>query len=145
MWRMDWKTIIPWLLTLATILIGIWQYGDKQDQISREPFLKEQLDLAFDVSKTVAVLATATDVKVWNEARSHFWMLYWGPLSIVEDQDVESAMIELGEIVPTPDKETPALPMSALTNLSYKLAHALRDLVLTSWNVSLPALDQQRL
>jgi hypothetical protein len=143
--RFDWKTLIPWLLSIATIAIGIWQYADKQAQANREPFLKEQLRLVFEASETVSTLANSTDEKIWQEARTKFWTLYWGPLGIVEDRDVASAMVEAGRLVPGTDKPgAPPLPLAALRQPSLKLSHAARDLILESWGVDLPPLEGQK-
>jgi hypothetical protein len=73
-----------------------------------------------------------------------FWRLYWGPLSIVENPAVESAMVALGRLVP--DKPDPSikLPMTSLGPPSYQLAHAALDLVLSSCKVDLPDLQGQR-
>jgi hypothetical protein len=137
----DWKSFIPWMLSLATIGAGIWQYADKQAQSNREPFLREQLKLVLDASETVATLAVTTDPKVWQENRARFWTLYWGPLGMVEDKQVEFAMVEAGRIVPAPSEpNVPALPLTALQSPSLKLSHAARDLVLRSWDVNLPQL-----
>ena len=60
----DWKIAVPWVLSLATVAIGVWQYADKQAQANREPFLKKQLELVFEASETVARLANVTDPKI---------------------------------------------------------------------------------
>lgn len=84
------------------------------------------------------------DLAAWNKARMAFWKLYWGPLSIAEDRAVENAMVELGRLVPQGAVQASDLPMQKLGVPSYKLAHAVRDLVLKSWNIDLPPLQGQR-
>ncbi|MEX0346727.1 MAG: hypothetical protein AB3N20_17520 [Rhizobiaceae bacterium] len=59
--KTGWKTAIPWLLSIATIAIGIWQYADKQAQANRTPFLEKRLQLVFEASDTGATLATTVD------------------------------------------------------------------------------------
>jgi len=49
---------IPWILTLVTALVGIWQFTVQQGQANRQPFLQKQLDLAFLASETTIKLAT---------------------------------------------------------------------------------------
>jgi hypothetical protein len=138
------SVVIPWLLTLLTAVIGIWQFTAQQSQANRTPFLQKQLELSFQASETASRLATETDPVEWEKARLTFWRLYWGPLSIVEDRAVESAMVELGKLVPAQPVKEPELPMTRLRVPSYNLAHAVRRLVLDSWNVSLPPLQQTR-
>jgi hypothetical protein len=136
--------VVPWILTLATALVGIWQFTVQQSQGNRQPFLQKQLELAFQASETTSRLATVTDPADWEKARLNFWVLYWGPLSVVEDPRVEQAMVDIGKLVPPDPQSNPKLPMRALEVPSYNLAHALRDLVLTSWNVNLPPLQNKR-
>src|SRR5882724_457077 len=129
--------VIPWILTLLTAGLGIWQFTAQQSQANRQPFLQKQLELTFQATETAARLASETDAIEWEKARVAFWRLYWGPLSIVEDRAVEGAMVEFGRLVPTQPVNAPKLPMNSLGVPSYKLAHAVRDLVSASWNVNL--------
>jgi hypothetical protein len=140
----NWSVVIPWFLTLATAGISIWQFIIQERQKNRQPFLQRQLELCFQAAETVGRLTSDTDAEEWEKARVAFWRLYWGPLSIVEDRAVESAMVELGKIVPVSAMDPPKLPMVSLGVPSYRLAHAVRNLVLTSWDVSLPALQDSR-
>jgi hypothetical protein len=136
--------VIPWILTLVTALVGIWQFTVQQSQANRQPFLQKQLELAFQASETVSKLAILTEPSEWEKARLSFWTLYWGPLSVVEDPKVEAAMVELGHLIPPEPQSNPKLPMKSLEVPSYNLAHALRDLVLTSWDVKLAPLEDKR-
>ena len=140
----DWKLAVPWVLGVATIAAGIWQYADKQAQANREPFLREQLELVFEASEKVSTLANSTDPETWSEAHERFWVLYWGPLGLVEDRNVESCMVKAGTIVPKPGAAIPALPLVALQDTSLRLSHAARDLILAGWNIDLPPLTGQR-
>jgi hypothetical protein len=138
----DWKIVIPWLLSVVTVAAGVWQYADKQAQANREPFLREQLKLVFEASETVAKLANVADPKLWQEARTRFWVLYWGPLGLVEDGVVARCMIKAGRIVPGPEQTAlPPLPLTGLQQTSIQLSHAARNLILDSWDVSLPPLQ----
>ncbi len=137
----DWKSAIPWVLSLLAVLVGIWQYADKQAQANREPFLRKQLELIFEASDTVSTLANTTDTEVWKKARTRFWVLYWGPLGIVEDNRIAKCMIEAGKIVPQPQADVPALPITNLRTTSIRLSHVARDFVLGNWDVDLPRLQ----
>ncbi len=136
--------IIPWLLSVVTVVVGIWQFSVQQSQANKQPFLQKQLELAFEATNAAASLASETDPAEWEKARKTFWRLYWGPLSIVEDRAVEAAMVKMGSGVPKQPVDNPQLPMTALQAPSYQLAHAVRNLVLTSWKVDLPALQAER-
>ena len=139
------STIIPWLLSIATIGAGIWQYADKQAQANREPFLRKQLDYMFQASEAVSILSTTTDTATWTLKRDEFWKLYWGPLAIVEDPDVEYAMVRAGRLIPAPGSPPPAnLPQKELQVPSLDLSHEIRDLILESWGVDLAPLAQSK-
>jgi len=75
-------------LAAAAFLIGLVEYGASNFYSVRKPFLETQTSLCKSASEAAARLATTTDSKVWGKARDEFWMLYWGPLAIVEDVDV---------------------------------------------------------
>lgn len=137
------SVVIPWLLSLATIAIGIWQFGAQQEQAGRLPFLQKQLDLCFQVTETAGRLASEADPAKWEEARGTFWRLYWGSLTMVEDPAVEAAMVVLGQSVPREPVVSPILPMRTLEQPAYRLAHAARRLVLASWRVDLPSLERR--
>jgi hypothetical protein len=148
--------VIPWLLTIVASLIGVWQFTAQQRQASeslaveqqqanQKPFLEKQLEVSFKAVDTAAALATDTDPEKWEQDRVAFWRLYWGTLSIVEDTGVESAMVDLGHQVPDHPLTSPVLPMLTLGTPSYKLAHAVRELVLASWQIQLPPLQGLRL
>ena len=140
---MNWSLFVGPAVIAAAIVVGVgfWQFTIQQRQANRLPFLQKQLELCFQATETASRLASETDAIEWEKARVTFWRLYWGPLSIVEDQAVESAMVALGRLVPEKPGAAPVeLPMTALGVPSYELAHAVRNLVLTSWNVNLRAL-----
>ncbi len=141
--RQSWSVVIPWLLSLVTILVGIWQFSVQQGQANRQPFLEKQLEVGFEATSAAATLASDTDPVEWEKARRAFWKLYWGTLSIVEDRKVEDAMVELGKLVPPVPVQNPVLPMESLQLPSLALAHAMRDLMLASWKIDLPALQEK--
>jgi hypothetical protein len=134
---------VPWLISLATLGVGFWQFSRQQKQTNRQAFLQKQLDLCIQASDIAARLASEPDPDEWEKARIIFWRLYWGPLSMVENPAVETAMVKLGQVVP-PEKVDSNKMLEAkalLKGPSYRLAHAARDLVLDSWQVKLPALQ----
>jgi hypothetical protein len=112
----------------------------EQQQANRRPFLQKQLEICFEAVDAASRLATETSATELEIARLKFWRLYWGPLSIVENREVEGAMVALGKIVPPQPISSPKLPMVSLQNPSYELAHAARDLMSKSWDVDLPPL-----
>jgi hypothetical protein len=71
--------------------------------------------------------------------------LYFGPLCIVEDREVENAMVALGKRIPKPEAPIPdELPIAdgEFRNLSIRLAHAARRLIQSGWGVDLGRLGE---
>jgi hypothetical protein len=116
----------------------------EQQQTNRRPFFQKQLEICFEAVDAAARLASETRPSEWEVARLTFWRLYWGVLSIVENQEMENAMVLLGQTVPRESVKEPELPMRALQAGSLALAHAARDLMSPSWNVILPQIVSGR-
>lgn len=90
----------------------------------------------------MSLLANSTNPEAWEKARARFWVLYWGPLGIVEDNRIARCMIEASKLVPAPEvKTTPDLPVTALHTTSIRLSHVARDFILNNWDVELPSLQ----
>lgn len=145
---MRWDVIVSSLIGAATVLLAVAQYREDSrhrartaELEARRPFLEKQMELCFQASEAAATLATTTDVDSWEEARATFWMLYWGPLSIVEQPlkaggagPVESQMVEIGDALSALPAD-PELPARKLEQPSYQLAHKCRDLIFDSWDI----------
>lgn len=110
--------IIRLLTLLGAVLSffwGIWVWRDKSNkelaQIQAEaerlaesrriestkPFLERQLKLYTEATQIAAKIATSNDKDEISNAIKRFWELYWGELALVENKDVELAMVEMGE------------------------------------------------
>ena len=139
-----WTVAIPWLLSLGTVLVGIWQFGVQQAQANKRPFLEQQLTICIEATDAASRLATETDLKLWEAERAKFWRLYWGRLALVEDRAVESSMVAFGNAMPQGPITQEDLPIEALQVPSLNLAHAARNLILSSWNVKLAPLQGEK-
>jgi len=105
----------------------------------RKPFWEKQLELYFVASEAAATIATSQDKEVRATAEANFWILYWGPLGIVEDAGmkkpedavVERAMVRFGNCLSGKD----TCSMQELKNRSLSLAHKCRESIGKSWEV----------
>src|SRR5712691_510833 len=90
-------------IAVIALVVGFIQFGTTGAFSVRQPFLEKQTGLCHSAAEHVARLASSRDAKTWSNSREEFWMLYWGPLAIVEDVEsqtknrVEAAMIEFGD------------------------------------------------
>lgn len=116
---------------------AVFQYTNTQkmqNQTRRieatKPFLDRQLKLYTDATQAAATLATSVKDTELVQARERFWSLYWGELALVEDKQVEGAMVQFGSAL------SKGLTGTQLQVLSLQLAHACRDSLADSWGVT---------
>ena len=142
------------LITVVTIAAGFIQFGSTYARSVQQPFLETQTDRCFAAAENAARLATTVDKEIWKKAREEFWMLYWGPLAIVEDVapaadpgyvgEVQKMMVEFGNQLEQVKQIPPAtLPLSYLENGSLDIAHACRTLLTSRWRVGVSSLFTQ--
>lgn len=128
--------ILTPLAAVVTAAVGVVQWraaklaATEQARFeSRRPFLTRQLELYGEAAGIAARLATSTDGAARTGYEERFWQLYWGELALVEDAQVEAAMVKLGEAI-----RANAAP-EAMQPLSLALAHAIRQSLDRAWGV----------
>ncbi len=97
-----------------------------------KPFFTLRQSLYAEAIKAAAVLANPevhTEDEI-SKSRKRFRELYIGELSTVEEQAVETQMVDLARVI---DPEL--LDMTEAQRATYNLAHALRDTFTYSWRV----------
>lgn len=130
------KVLVGAIAATSTLLGVSWQWRQAHMARSqsalveaRQPFLTRQLELYGEAAKVAARIATTDDEKELGEATTRFWQLYWGELALVEDRDVEAAMVAFGEAMKTSAKK------AQQQSLSLDLAHAIRRSLDRSWGI----------
>jgi len=98
---------------------------------AKQPFLSKRLELYSEATSCAAVIAVGKDETRITMATEKFWKLYWGPMALVEDSRVESAMVEFGKALTKPESS------DQLKDLAIHLAHSCRDSLAESWHVVL--------
>jgi len=140
----DLTALITAMVAVMALVLSSWQFFKTRSDANKAPFLTKQLELVFRASEAVSTLATSRDPEAWERARSDFWILYWGPLSIVENQSVLNAMADLGDIVPRNPIALGQIPvLKGIEHQSFNLAILIRRLMLESWHVDLPNLKDR--
>jgi hypothetical protein len=96
------------------------------------------IKLCGEVSEATAVLASSSDRTAWSAAHSRFWVLYTGPLYIIETKEkerspdqtspLEIAMVRFGKLLKEAG-DTPELPMTVLDQGSLAVARACKDTI----------------
>lgn len=105
--------------------------ADRQQIEAAKPFLELRQQRYMEALQAAGVLASPKDhtPDQIRKAQTRFWELYWAELSMVEEVNVEGAMMQFGSSL-SPDAD-PASRQDA----AYKLAHALRDSLTHSWGI----------
>jgi hypothetical protein len=138
---LEWtKLVLTAIGGAILLLVGIVQYVTTSSLSVRQPFLSKQMDLCLAAAEHAARLASTKDESQWKKSREEFWMLYYGPLAVVEtvgeESKVASSMVAFGsKLKELESLPTPSLPADGLKGLALDIAHAGRDLLISKWNV----------
>ena len=111
----------------------------EQQHEKQRPFLERQLRHYFEASESASKVANLPDGKDRAEAMQAFWQLYWGPLAVVEDSDVERAMVNFSGALRSDESDRATLQQRSL-----ELAHAFRGSLEKQWGTSLGELENLR-
>jgi hypothetical protein len=105
----------------------------------QKPFMERQLQLYSEAVHITAILATAPKGDNWESARKRFWELYWGELALVENKEVESRMVQFGNVLNSISNDDSA---TVLQSESLGLAHAIRRSIDQSWGLKIWTANQ---
>jgi hypothetical protein len=105
----------------------------------QKPFLEKQLEYYFEASEVAAKISRTDNPEDRAVLVKRFWQLYWGPLAMVEDPDVEGAMVNFGSGLQADGQDR-----AALERLSLSLAHACRGSLQKLWGTDLGELKNLR-
>ncbi len=134
------ESLIKVLGVLSLVIggaIGLWKYSDSVENQFRKPLWEKQIALYFDATSAAATLASSANPQTLQDAENRFWILYYGPLALVEDKNVENAMVQVAKCLRNDcDK-------SELKGLSLRLARACRESISDSWSIELDDLADQ--
>lgn len=159
--------LITAVLAVAGFWVGLIQYSRQQAEADQErssaldrrseefrreaakPFWDSQLRLYLRASEAAGTIATSSDPDVVSRAETDFWVLYWGPLAIVEDvgmekqpiAEVEAAMVQFGRYLATGPNDR---SRERMQSLSLALAHAMRRSVPPSFDLQPTELAGER-
>ena len=98
---------------------------------ARKPFLERQQTLYFEAASAASKLATLEGGVERDAARKRFYHLFWGELSVVEDELVEGAMVRFKNTLEL--YESGEAGKSELEQMSLTLAHSCRDSLARGW------------
>lgn len=125
---------------VITVLYGGWQYRKSKEEEFRKRFWEEQYALYSKAVSAAAVIVTAEDFNSVSAARQEFWQLYWGPMCMLEDPQVATAMVEFGGLLTQAEKagESSQQPAAGpfrreFRKAAHDLAHSMRESLSRTW------------
>jgi hypothetical protein len=93
-----WLGIVAPILTVAGILIGVWQFNvgeaRKAEYEHASKLWLQRVDTYTSVAKLAGKIASAPDEASFKHAVDDFMSNYWGDMILVEDPPVEKAMVD---------------------------------------------------
>ena len=98
---------------------------------ARKPFLERQQTLYFEAAASASKLATLDGGAERDAARKRFYHLFWGELSVVEDELVESAMVRYKNTFEL--YESGQVGKGELEQMSLNLAQSCRASLARGW------------
>jgi hypothetical protein len=102
---------------------------------ARKPFEVKRLELYLELSSVTAILVESKDKSELKKASERLANLYWGPMALVADKNVQQAMTNFGRCLDLPDS---GCIHDSLPELAGKLNQASRDCLAAGWDVYLP-------
>jgi len=115
---------------------------------TKRPFLDEQFKLYGEAVGVASRLAHALEQEQqltseeFSEDLGRFWVLYWGPLAMVEDSHVEEAMVIFGRSLQDRQDGSSNECARMIKQASLALAHRARESLEQQWGVQLIVQDE---
>jgi hypothetical protein len=106
---------------------------------AKQAFNGKHLELCAQVAGDAGTIATSKDESRVLSAKDDFWRLYWGPLAIVEEEQVAVAMVAFGECL---DNEKGCESLRK-RRLAVRLARACRAEVSKDFQLDLPSVPDR--
>ena len=141
--------IIGFLLSLFTVLWGMYQYKDTKEKEYQKVFFDERFRIYTEVSETIAKIATLPlHSEDRNQAIQKYWQLVFGKLNLVIDSETQEAIHKTSKwIVSCVEPKEPADKSlcNAVAGNGYALwfAGAARNSIIETWQVPLNQLDEK--
>ncbi len=115
--------------------LGLWQYFDTAQKSYRQPLWDRQITVYFEAANTVGLMAATDEPAIREKAEKDFWRLFYGPMALIQDHEVELAMIDVAKCIKADCDQGMLRPKSL------HLAHTCRRSLGESWSVKLPELQ----
>ena len=119
--------------------VALVQLAAQQAHERQKPFVEAQMKFYFEAAEAAAQIPRTVDSGAREVLIQRFWQLYWGPLAVVEDEEVERAMVAYGRQLKTDPRDA-----ASLEAVSLDVAHACRSSLKRLWVPELGSLNNLR-
>lgn len=123
--------VVTLLLAVFGALWGFYTYKDTKEKEFYTYYWNQKLSLFLETSEAASTMATTLDDAEFREARSKYWELFFGRLSLVEGDRVKTAMEKFAKEIP--ETEPPELPVKDLRQPAYRLTLELKKELGAAW------------
>jgi hypothetical protein len=130
------NALIALIGVILAALLGLYWNFRNAKELRKQPFLLKQLELCLEASNVAATLATTHSKQAFDITHARFLELFWGPLSVVENEEVALAMCNFEQELQLSLAGGSSLPMTDLEGHSYELAMTVRKLILEAWRIT---------
>jgi len=128
------RLLLDIISKLAIVVVGIWgvwQYSDIKTKEYQKPLWETQIRIYIEVADLVSRLTNEITIAKWEADKIRFYELYWGSMILIEDNAVETAMVNFGNHLYDFDKiknpEQKEEVRKKLRKYAHELSYALRD------------------
>ena len=129
----NWLPDTAIIVALVSAAVALYWNFHSAKAARKLPFLTKQLEYCFEASELAGKLASTSDWSEWCAAQNRLFELFWGPLAIVEDDDVARSMMGLGLAL---EGVSPgSLPAHNIQGPALDLSAQIRKLLLSSWKI----------
>lgn len=125
--------------TKSQAQVALVQLAAQQAHERQRPFVEAQMKYYFEAAETATQIARTTEGSAREKLVQRFWQLYWGPLAVVEDEEVEAAMVAYGRHLKNSQHDA-----ANLETLSLAVAHACRGSLKRLWVPELGGINNIR-
>lgn len=131
------SSIIGSIVILLGVVVTIRNFGRSHTNSFQSSFWSKQLNYYLQASTYAAELTEHTfDSSDYKTSRKNFNVLYWGPMSIVEDKKVKGAMKEFrNELLIYESNIKDEKALARLQQKSFQLARTCRESSIKRWDL----------
>lgn len=119
--------------------IALIQLAAQQAHERQKPFVELQMKYYFEAAETAPQIPRTIESMAREKLTKRFWQLYWGSLAVVEDEEVERAMVAYATQL-----KNVTWDAANLETLSLGVAHACRSSLKRLWVPELGGINNSR-